>query len=61
MKWTKEGNYAIRCGDYVITKNSTSHGWIYLAFYRKELIARTKSGEDAERACDEHTATVRPL
>ena len=54
MKWTKDGAYAIRSGDFVITKNFTSDGWIYLAFYRRELIAREKSAEAAKAACEAH-------
>ena len=53
MKWEKDGNYAIKSGEFVITKNSTSHGWIYLAFKGRELIAREKSAEAAKAACVE--------
>lgn len=54
LHWEPDGKYAIRSGDFVITKNFTSDGWIYLAFYRRELIAREKSAEAAKAACEAH-------
>ncbi len=53
MRWQRDGNYAIRSGDFVITKNSTASGWVYLAFHKRELIAREKSAEAAKAACVE--------
>lgn len=52
MKWERDGKYAIRSGEFVITKNATSEGWIYLAFWRKELIAREKTPDAAKAACE---------
>ena len=54
LHWEPDGAYAIRSGDFVITKNFTSDGWIYLVFYRRELIAREKSAEAAKAACVEY-------
>lgn len=51
MKWQRDGNYAIKSGDFVITKNATSEGWIYLVFRNRECIGRTKSAEEAKALC----------
>lgn len=54
MKWEPNGPYAIKSGHYTITKNSTSQGWIYLAFCKSELICRAKTGDEAKGICHDH-------
>jgi len=54
VKWEKDGLYAIRADGYVITKNSTAAGWIYLGFCNKELICRVKTANEAKAACERH-------
>lgn len=51
MKWTPDGPYAIRCGSFVISKNDTNQGWIYMAYNGKEFVGRFVSADEAKHAC----------
>lgn len=56
MKWTPDGPYAIRSGRYLITKNSTSKGWVYLCHYDKQPIGRAGTGSEAKDLCARHAS-----
>lgn len=53
MKWTPDGKYALRSPPFLITKNATAAGWLYLAFRDKQLIGRATSADEAKALCRE--------
>lgn len=52
MRWTAQGNYAITSGPYLVTKNWTASGWVYLAFRDKALIGRASTSDAAMGLCE---------
>jgi hypothetical protein len=59
MKWQPEGKYALRSGDYLLTKNAMEAGWLYMAYHRKELIGRATDAPDAKGICEAHETALR--
>lgn len=54
MKWEPNGKYALVSGRYLITKNSTSKGWVYLCHYDKQPIGRAGTEDEAKALCAKH-------
>lgn len=52
MKWEPTSKYSIRSGPFVVTKNWTAEGWIYLAFRDRELLGRFPDGATAKTFCE---------
>lgn len=57
MKWELDGKYAMRSGAYLITKNATGKGWVYLCFKSKELIGRATDETEAKAICERDRAS----
>lgn len=49
MKWTKDGEYAIRCDPWRITKNWTATGWLYALIRDKRVIGTASSADECKR------------
>jgi len=53
--WTRDGDYALKCGDYRVAKTThTSGEWQYAAYYRKEFLGVAWSADLAKEACMNH-------
>ena len=51
MKWEPDGKYAIRSGEWRVTKNWTAAGWLYAALRGKEVIGTAATADAAKAMC----------
>lgn len=51
MTWAAQGSYAITSEPYLVTRNWTADGWVYLAFRDKSLIGRASTSDAAKGLC----------
>lgn len=49
MIWTKDGEYAIRCDPWRITKNWTPDGWRYALIRGRRVIATAATADECKR------------
>jgi hypothetical protein len=51
LRFEKDGPYAIRSGSYVISKNITGAGTVYMAYRGKDFVGRYTTADEAKTAC----------
>ena len=52
MTWTETSPYSWSSGDFVVTKNWTAAGWVWMAFRGRDPLGRFRSESGAKTYCE---------